>query len=154
MKTAFLNVEWVNFYLFSSELVHSTLLQFFLGYSPCITLVKKYVTFRGRPLQMDFFQLRSFDDPSHQYNQLNKIWHWLGIGMYSQTKLKIAGHRGPVVLVVNLRSEGRGIESCAANFSFEVDDLDVRRKKEDGNENRRARERPLTRKRTQNRTRS
>ena len=89
MKTAFLNVEWVNFYLFSSELVHSTLLQFFLGYSPCITLVKKYVTFRGRPLQMDFFQLRSFDDPSHQYNQLNKIWHWLGIGMYSQTKLKM-----------------------------------------------------------------
>ena len=43
---------------------------------------------------------------------------------------------------------------AAANFSFEVDDLDARRKKEDGNENRRARERPLTRKRAPNRTRS
>ena len=40
---------------------------------------------------------------------------------------------------------------AAANFSFEVDDLDARRKKEDGNENRRARERPLTRKRAPNR---
>ena len=47
-----------------------------------------------------------------------------------------------------------GSNPAAANFSFEVDDLDARRKKEDGNENRRARERPLTHERAQNRTRS
>ena len=47
-----------------------------------------------------------------------------------------------------------GSNPAAANFSFEVDDLDERRKKEDGNENRRARERPLTSERAQNRTRS
>ena len=47
-----------------------------------------------------------------------------------------------------------GSNPAAANFSFEVDDLDARRKKEDGNENRRARERPLTRERARNRTRS
>ena len=37
-----------------------------------------------------------------------------------------------------------GSNPAAANFSFEVDDLDVGRKKADRNENRRARERPLT----------
>ena len=47
-----------------------------------------------------------------------------------------------------------GSNPAAANFSFEVDDLDARRKKEDGNENRRTRERPLMRKCAQNRTRS
>ena len=41
----------------------------------------------------------------------------------------------------------QGSNPAAANFSFEVDDLDARRKKEDGNENRRARKRPLTRER-------
>ena len=44
-----------------------------------------------------------------------------------------------------------GLNPAAANFSFEVDDLDAQRKKEDGNENSRARERPLTRKRARNR---
>ena len=43
-----------------------------------------------------------------------------------------------------------GSNPAAANFSFEVNDLDAWRKKEDGNENRRARERPLTRERAQN----
>ena len=38
-----------------------------------------------------------------------------------------------------------GSNPATANFSFEVDDLDARRKKEDGNENRRASERPLMR---------
>ena len=33
-----------------------------------------------------------------------------------------------------------GSNPAAANFSFEVDDLDTQRKKEDGNENRHARE--------------
>ena len=33
-----------------------------------------------------------------------------------------------------------GSNPAAANFSFEVDELDARRKKEDGNENRYARE--------------
>ena len=37
----------------------------------------------------------------------------------------------------------KGSYPAAANFSFEVNNLDARRKKEDGNENRRARERPL-----------
>ena len=41
----------------------------------------------------------------------------------------------------------QGSNPAAANFSFEVDDLDARRKKEDGNENRRAREQPLMRER-------
>ena len=45
-----------------------------------------------------------------------------------------------------------GSNTAAANFSFEVDDLDVRRKKEDRNENRRPRERPLTREHARNRT--
>ena len=40
-----------------------------------------------------------------------------------------------------------GSNPAAAYFSFEVDDLDALRKKEDGNKNRRARERPLTRER-------
>ena len=48
----------------------------------------------------------------------------------------------------------KGSNPAAANFSFEVDDLDARRKKEDGNKNRRARERPLTCERARNRTRS
>ena len=47
-----------------------------------------------------------------------------------------------------------GSNPAAANFSFEVDDLDAQRKNEDGNENRHARERPLTRERANNRTRS
>ena len=47
-----------------------------------------------------------------------------------------------------------GSNPAAANFSFEVEDLDARRKKEDGNEDRHARERPLTRERAQNKTRS
>ena len=33
-----------------------------------------------------------------------------------------------------------GLNFANTNFSFEVDNLDVRRKKEDGNENRRTRE--------------
>ena len=45
-----------------------------------------------------------------------------------------------------------GSNPAAANFSFEVNDLDAQRKKEDGNENRRARERPLMRERARNRT--
>ena len=47
-----------------------------------------------------------------------------------------------------------GTNPAAANFSFEVDHLDAQRKKEGGNENRRARERPLMHERTRNRTRS
>ena len=43
-----------------------------------------------------------------------------------------------------------GSNPAAANFSFEVDDLDARRKKEDGNENRRTPVRPLTRERARN----
>ena len=42
-----------------------------------------------------------------------------------------------------------GSNPTAASFSFEVDDLDARRKIEDGTENRRARERLLTRERAQ-----
>ena len=38
-----------------------------------------------------------------------------------------------------------GSNPAPANYSFEVDDLDAPRKKEDGNKNRRARERPLLR---------
>ena len=45
-----------------------------------------------------------------------------------------------------------GSNPAAANFSFEVDDLDARREKEDGNENRRARELQLTCERARNRT--
>ena len=51
-----------------------------------------------------------------------------------------------------LDRKDEGSNPAAANFSFEVDDLDAQRKKEDGNQNRRARERPLTRERAQNRT--
>ena len=47
-----------------------------------------------------------------------------------------------------------GSNPAAANLSFEVDNLDARRKKEDGNKNRRAREQPLMRERARNRTRS
>ena len=34
------------------------------------------------------------------------------------------------------------LNPATANFSFEVDDIDAQRKKEEGNKNRRARERP------------
>ena len=47
-----------------------------------------------------------------------------------------------------------GSNPAAANFSFKVDDHDPRRKKEDGNENRHARKRPLTWERARNRTQS
>ena len=40
-----------------------------------------------------------------------------------------------------------GSNPASTNFSFEVDDPDARRKKEEGNKNRHARERPLTRER-------
>ena len=53
-----------------------------------------------------------------------------------------------------LWSKSSTLDRKVKGSSFEVDDLDARRKKEDGNENRRARERPLTSKRAQNRTRS
>ena len=43
-----------------------------------------------------------------------------------------------------LDRKDEGSSPAAANFSFEVNDLAARRKKEDGNENRCARERPLT----------
>ena len=43
-----------------------------------------------------------------------------------------------------------GLNPAAANFSLEVDDLDARRKKEDANENWRARERPLMCERARN----
>ena len=54
-----------------------------------------------------------------------------------------------MVLWSKLPTLDRKVEGSnpAANFSFEVDDLDVPRKKEDGKENRRAREQPLTRER-------
>ena len=53
-----------------------------------------------------------------------------------------------------LDRKDEGSNPAAAYFSFEVDDLDVGIKKEEENKNRRARERPLTRERAQNRTRS
>ena len=58
-----------------------------------------------------------------------------------------------VVLWSKLSTLDRKVEGsnpAAANFSFEVDDLDARKKKEDRNENRRAREQPLTSKRARN----
>ena len=57
-----------------------------------------------------------------------------------------------VVLMSTLDWKVEGSNPSTANFSFEEDDLDVRRKKEDGNENRRARKRPLTCKRARIRT--
>ena len=90
-------------------------------------------------------------------NSQKVFWKKILLENCFRKELDLVKFKANQVLWSKLSALDRKVEGsnpAAANFSFEVDGLDARRKKEDGNKNRRTGERPLMRERARNRNKT